>query len=143
MVQIYGTLGPACKEQSIQEQMFRAGLTGMRLNLSHTGLKDSAEIVHNFMQAARTVGVPAQLLIDMQGPELRVGVLKEALELKCNETVILSVEIIDKSIFHAQIPVPPSVINALVSHDEVLLNDGKLSLRVEKVFDAIVKILGE
>ena len=37
MVQVYATLGPACAGWEIQEKMFRAGMTGMRLNLSHTG----------------------------------------------------------------------------------------------------------
>ena len=35
---IYGTLGPSCQTKEILTGMFRAGMTGMRLNLSHTAL---------------------------------------------------------------------------------------------------------
>ena len=41
-VEIYGTLGPACDDTGTLEQMFRAGMTGVRLNLSHVTLKDTA-----------------------------------------------------------------------------------------------------
>ena len=36
--QIYGTIGPACADVETLEAMFRAGMTGARLNLSHTSL---------------------------------------------------------------------------------------------------------
>lgn len=89
MVQIYGTLGPACADQQVLERMFAAGLTGMRLNLSHTGLKESAGIVENFRRAAESAGIVPQLLIDMQGPELRVGALEGVLELEDGQHVVL------------------------------------------------------
>ena len=42
MTEIYGTLGPACGDRATLESMLRAGMTGMRLNLSHCDLPDSA-----------------------------------------------------------------------------------------------------
>ena len=38
MTAIYGTLGPACADLETLTEMFAAGMTGIRLNLSHTGL---------------------------------------------------------------------------------------------------------
>ncbi len=89
MTEIFGTLGPACTERDVLEHMFRAGLTGMRLNLSHTGLADSGELIKNFHNAAKQAGVEPQLLMDMQGPELRVGKLDGALELREGSRVLL------------------------------------------------------
>ena len=40
---VYGTFGPACSDTAVLEAMFRAGMTGMRLNLSHVDLEDAAE----------------------------------------------------------------------------------------------------
>ena len=34
-IEIYGTIGPACAEEKTLEKMFRSGMTGIRLNLSH------------------------------------------------------------------------------------------------------------
>jgi pyruvate kinase len=130
MTEIYGTLGPACASREILEQMFRVGLTGMRLNLSHTGLKESEALVENYRQAAAEVGVIPQLLIDMQGPELRIGKIKGARTLCEKDQVILSIQEHEKT---AAIPVPEAVLNALEVGDEVLLNDGRILLRIDKI----------
>ena len=52
MTHIYGTFGPACGSQETLEAMFRAGMTGMRLNLSHCDLQDSADMLRAFHAAA-------------------------------------------------------------------------------------------
>ena len=46
--QIYGTFGPACKSREILEEMIKCGMTGMRLNLSHTTLEKSKEYIENY-----------------------------------------------------------------------------------------------
>lgn len=141
MVEIYGTLGPACANQGTLEQMFQAGLTGMRLNLSHTGLKESATLVHNFKKAAERAGVIPQLLIDMQGPELRIGKLEEV-KLKEGMQVILTdgegvfVGGANKDVI---IPVQTEVAAAMEVGDEVLLNDGRIALLVKEKKDSCVK----
>jgi len=131
-VQIYGTLGPACAACHILEQMFQVGLTGMRLNLSHSGLKESAGIVSNFRKAAKATGVHPQLLIDMQGPELRVGKIDGALQLLENGKISLCCAAEGKE---NQIPVPKAVLQVLEIGDEVLLNDGKLMIRVFEKYE--------
>lgn len=123
MVQIYGTLGPACSDVKILEALFRAGMTGMRLNLSHVGLSAAAEQVERLHAAARQCGVTPQLLIDMQGPELRVGALPAPLALEEGASVRLGEDI----------PLPPTVLPRLIPGQTVLLDDGKLLLRVTEL----------
>lgn len=122
MVQIYGTLGPACSDAETLARLFEAGMTGVRLNLSHVGLPGAAEQIEHLHAAARRCGVKSQLLIDMQGPELRVGVLPAPLPLEDGAAVRLGTEI----------PLPPAVLPHLTPGQEVLLDDGKLLLRVTK-----------
>ena len=121
MISIYGTFGPACAQRETMEQMFRAGMTGMRLNLSHTGLEDSEALIGEFRAAAEAVGVTPQLLIDMQGPELRIGELPRHVTLCAGETVVLG---------EGGIPVPPQTLPVMHTGDEVVLDDGKLSVRI-------------
>ena len=143
MVEIYGTLGPACTEQDTLEQMFRAGLTGMRLNLSHTGLTESRALVENFRQAAEASQVAAQLLIDMQGPELRIGSLSEPAELHDGELVILCASEFegtpDDKEHCTVLPVPLAAVKAMEAYDEVLLDDGKVLLQVLTCYDTWVQ----
>lgn len=121
MVDIYGTLGPQCSDTDTLEAMFRAGMTGMRLNLSHTTLPEAAGPVHNLHTAAECCGVAAQLVIDMQGPELRVGSIPEPMTLADGERVLLG---------ENGVPVPALTLPYLVPGQQVLLDDGKLLLTV-------------
>ena len=122
MLQIYGTLGPSCSSVETLTRLFEAGMTGVRLNLSHVGLPGAAELVEHLHAAARRLGLSPQLLVDKQGPELRVGVLPAPLSLETGATVCLGEEI----------PLPPQVLPHLLPGQEVLLDDGKLLLRVLK-----------
>ena len=87
MVKIYGTLGPACQDEKILVEMFSLGMTGMRLNLSHVTLAESGELIGKMKRAAEVRGVKPQLLIDLQGPELRTGAVAEPILLKNEEIV--------------------------------------------------------
>ena len=120
MVQIYGTLGPACSDTGTLAALFAAGMTGVRLNLSHVGLGRAAEQIEHLHAAARSRGVTPQLLIDMQGPELRVGALPAPLKLAAGASVRLG----------RDVPLPAAVLPRLTPGQEVLLDDGKLLLRV-------------
>lgn len=119
--QIYGTIGPACADVETLEAMFRAGMTGIRLNLSHVTLAQAADQVDALHKAAQRCGKQAELLIDMQGPELRVGILAEPMTLNEGEKVELGGK---------GIPLPEIAIPVLLPGQEVLLDDGKLLLRV-------------
>lgn len=122
MIQIYGTLGPACSDTGTLAALLEAGMTGVRLNLSHAGLPAAAEQLERLHAAARRCGAAPRLLIDMQGPELRVGVLPAPLALEDGAPVRLGPDI----------PLPPAALSRLAPGQEVLLDDGRLLLRVIK-----------
>ena len=117
MTRIYGTLGPACNTAEMLAEMLRLGLTGMRLNLSHVTLAEAEEEIGALRRAEELTGVRAELLIDMQGPELRIGKLAAPLLLRPGETFDL-----------ARLPLPEAVQEALHPGQELLLDDGKLLL---------------
>ena len=120
MVQIYGTLGPACSDAETLARLFEAGMTGVRLNLSHVGLPGAAEQLERLHAAARQCGVTPQLLIDMQGPELRVGLLPAPLTLEFQQQL--------NKIEHAcTIFIVAYRISSIKDADLILvLNDGKI-----------------
>ena len=122
-VRIYGTLGPACRDPEILKQMLAEGITGMRLNLSHGTLKEASRLLEAYRTAADACGVHPELLIDMQGPELRLGALEAPLSLNAGDVL--------KS---DALPFPDAVrgaLNAAAVGQEVLLDDGKLLLTLE------------
>lgn len=122
MIRIYGTLGPSCTEEAVIQKMFEAGMMGMRLNMSHTSLRESSHLIDCFHRAAQKAGIAhPELLIDLQGPELRIGVLKEPMNLAEEETGELS-----------SIPFQEEVINAIQPEDHILLDDGKILLQAQE-----------
>ncbi len=163
MVKIYGTLGPACQDEKILVEMFSLGMTGMRLNLSHVTLAESGELIGKMKRAAEVCGVKPQLLIDLQGPELRTGAVAEPILLKNEEIVEICaaadqkvVEFLEKNReeltetadkkknsesslvqnrtsaqrMPARIELPDITIPYLIPGQEILLDDGKIHLKV-------------
>ena len=122
-VKIYGTIGPACRDKEILKRMFQEGMDGVRLNLSHTSLEEASPLIESFHNAARECGLNAELLIDMQGPELRIGDMNAPFSLITGD--LIGIE---------DIPFPEDVKAVLRDGDpgqEILLDDGKILLRTE------------
>ena len=122
-VKIYGTIGPACRDKEILKRMFQEGMDGVRLNLSHTSLEEASSLIESFHSAARECGLNAELLIDMQGPELRIGDMNAPFSLITGD--LIGIE---------DIPFPEDVKAVLRDGDpgqEILLDDGKILLRTE------------
>ena len=118
----YGTLGTACWDKERTYRLFRAGMTGARLNLSHTTLKECDEILKgNYWPAADKAGVSARLIVDLQGPELRVGQLERAVKLEEGSEVLLG---------DGGIPVPEQVCAAAGAGHHISLDDSALLLEV-------------
>lgn len=120
MIDIYGTLGPSCSDVKVLEEMFAAGMTGIRVNLSHAGLRESADRMELLHRAARNRGITPKILIDLQGPELRVGRLKSPVSLKEGEEVLLG---------EGGISVPSILLENIREGNEILMDDGRLLLR--------------
>lgn len=119
--EIYGTLGPACADVGILKKMISCGMTGLRLNLSHGGLKEREPWIAMVRQAASETGRPLKLLIDLQGPELRVG--DHSAELEAGSRIVLG---------EHGIGIPEILQPYLKAGQQVLLDDGKLLLEVEE-----------
>ena len=116
----YATLGPACCEPSMLRALLRRGITGFRLNLSHTPLAARRDWIAALHDAERQTGLSASLMIDLRGPEVRIGALPAPLPLAEGDTVTLG----------ADIPVEADVPAALRPGMTVLLDDGAMALTV-------------
>lgn len=122
--QIYATFGPSCRDEKILKEMIEAGMTGMRLNLSHTTLAASESDIFAYQKAAKEQGVIPQILIDMQGPELRVGNLESPVFLEEGAAIVLG---------QGGTEIPKEVISTVQIGDNILLDDGKIQVEVLEV----------
>ncbi len=128
---IYGTIGPACARFETLVEMFQFGMNGMRLNLSHTDLSACRQWTAQIQKAAEAVGISPRLLVDLQGPELRIGELDCPLHLREKQKITLISQ--EGSGKVDGIPVPQCLFITVKPGQEVLVDDGKILLMVENV----------
>ena len=98
-------------------------MTGLRMNLSHGSLAEHAD----WLELIQKAGIRT-LLIDLQGPELRIGRLASPLTLSEGQQVFLGT---------GGIPCPACFLDAITPGQKLLLDDGKLLLRVNAVDTAL------
>ncbi|MEE1899095.1 pyruvate kinase [Flavobacterium rakeshii] len=74
---IVATLGPACSTREVIKDMIDAGVNVFRINFSHADYEDVKERISIIRGLSNEFGYNTAILADLQGPKLRVGVMKE------------------------------------------------------------------
>jgi pyruvate kinase len=125
---IVATLGPASAERGMIAKLFHAGADVFRINMSHT----SHEQMRNLVVAIRAVetecGRPIGILVDLQGPKLRVGKFKSGpVILQNGATFTLDADPTLGDESRAELPHPEIFASAMPGH-ALLLDDGKVRL---------------
>ena len=67
------TLGPASSDEKTMEAMLRAGMNVVRLNFSHGTHEEHKATIERFRKVRDGLGLPAAVLLDTKGPEIRTG----------------------------------------------------------------------
>ncbi len=86
---IVSTLGPASDTVETIAELIKAGLNVARVNMSHGTHEGHSKLIANIREASKKVGQEVAVLIDLQGPKIRVDKLDEPLELKKGETWVI------------------------------------------------------
>lgn len=126
---LFATLGPACGRKDILCAMFRAGMTGIRYNLAHGTLADAEPWIKLYFDAAKECGVEnPRLLIDLQGPGLRIHKGGAAIQLR------------QGSVLHLErdLQAPQVLIDNAEPGDLISIADGAFELEVQSYAQAKV-----
>ncbi|MCH8748619.1 pyruvate kinase, partial [Patescibacteria group bacterium] len=124
------TIGPSSSALSTLRKMAEAGMDVARINFSHGNYESHLAIITAVREAAQAVGRPIALMLDLQGPKVRVGELPEdGLELTPGVEVVIRAGVISAG--PGEIPVPYDRLAVDVKRgDRILLDDGRLELEV-------------
>lgn len=132
------TIGPASREPGILARLIQAGMSVARLNMSHGELEYHAESIQRIRNAAHQVGTAVAILIDLQGPKLRVGqIAGDGVLLQSGQPVRLTTEDITATSERVPVQFKRLPIAVRPGH-RILLDDGLLDLVVEAVEDSDV-----
>ncbi len=129
---ILATLGPASNTQPIIENMIRAGLNAVRINMSHGTQDEHAQTIANARAAAASLDKPLSVLVDLSGPKIRTGRLVDGLpvELLEGQTFTLTTRDIPGN----AVEVGTNFVHlpdAVEKDARILIDDGAIELLVE------------
>ncbi|HEX7782900.1 MAG TPA: pyruvate kinase [Sphingobium sp.] len=145
-VRILATLGPSSNSPEMIRKLYLAGADAFRINMSHGSHEDHAERIATIRTLEKEFGRPTTILADLQGPKLRVGTFKTGIAVLKNGAQF----VLDKNEEPGddkRVNLPhPEIYRALLPDTRLLLDDGKLVLRVKEVdesrIEAVVEVGG-
>jgi pyruvate kinase len=110
--------------------LFDAGVDMFRLNFSHGNHEDHKKRFEAIRDVERDVGRPIGIMIDLQGPKLRIGTFSNGpIELRSGDRFRLDLETVPGD--RKRVPLPhPEIFAALIPGTDLLIDDGKLRLEV-------------
>jgi pyruvate kinase len=131
---IIATLGPATESPEMLARMIDAGMNVARLNMSHAPHDWVRRVVKDIREAAAARNVSVGILMDTQGPAIRTGDVKNALNLNPGETFTFTVRG-EKSEEESSVDVNyENFVNDISVGDTVLLDNGEIQMKVLKKF---------
>ncbi len=141
---IVATLGPACSTREVLKKMIDAGVNVFRINFSHADYADVKEKIDLIKGLNEEFGYTTGILADLQGPKLRVGVMKE-------DVVVHDGDLIT---FQTAEDVPGTAQRVYMNYKEfpkdvnpgerILLDDGKLifeAVSTDKKTEVVCKVI--
>ncbi|MCB1516837.1 MAG: pyruvate kinase [Hyphomicrobiaceae bacterium] len=132
-VKILATLGPASNSDDMVRRLVEAGANVFRINMSHASHDLMRETVARIRRVEEQLGRPLGILVDLQGPKIRVGTFANgAAELMDGQTFALDRDPALGDVTRVYLP-HPEIFEAIEAGHRLLLDDGKIALKVTGV----------
>ena len=132
------TLGPASTDEAIIKKMLQAGMNVARLNFSHGSHEGHKQTIEKFRRVRDELGIPAAVLLDTKGPEIRTGNFVNGEEMLVDgQKFTLTTEAFEGtkekvSVTYKNLP------KEVGKGNLVLINDGKIVIRVDETTETDV-----
>jgi pyruvate kinase len=128
---IVATVGPATANPEKIRALIAAGVDVIRINFAHGSHEEHARIIRWSREAAEALGKPLAILADLAGPKIRTGTLPDPVHLDEGDIVVLAPEAVAQP---GEIPATyADLARDVAPGDRILLDDGRMELRVEEV----------
>ncbi|KAF2991750.1 pyruvate kinase [Methylocystis sp. MJC1] len=127
---IIATLGPATVDKAVIAGLVRAGADVFRINMSHTDHAALANYVRVIREIEAEMSQAIGILVDLQGPKLRIGAFEEgSVHLRKGDVFILDSDPTPGDVTRVRLP-HPEILAALKVGDTVLIDDGRVRMHV-------------
>ena len=130
---IIATLGPACMDLAVLEQMILSGVDVCRINSSHGEHEVMKQMINNVRELNKKLHTHVAILFDLQGPKIRIGdLIGGSFAINNGEELILTPHEVEGNREEVYIKYPQFHKDVKVG-DSVLVDDGKLELQVTEI----------
>jgi pyruvate kinase len=138
-VKILATLGPASSSAAMVRKLMFAGADAFRINMSHGTHAQKAKLVEAIRALEKELHRPTTILFDLQGPKLRVGNFEGgSAVLQKGDRFLLDRERRTGNSQRIELP-HPELFEAIKPGDRVLIDDGKIRLKVLEAGDSRIE----
>ena len=135
---ILATIGPSSEKITKIEKLISSGVDAFRINCSHTRESQIKNYVDNIRKVEKKLKKPIGILIDLQGPKLRIGEIENNIPLKRGQKLLFINS--KKSSKSNEVPLPEEkVFKSIKVNHPIFIDDGKIKLKVLKVSKNIIE----
>ena len=132
---ILATLGPATGNYESIEALASAGVNGFRFNFSHGNYEERNEQTEWIRQASKKLGKPVAILQDLQGPKIRLGNLKENLQVEKGDELVLDHAVTEHD-GSLTVPIQYNLAEKVKVGEPIYIFDGKVRTTVVEITSA-------
>ncbi|MEE9375073.1 MAG: pyruvate kinase [Rhizobiaceae bacterium] len=139
-VKIVATLGPASNTQNKIKQLAIAGADVFRINMSHASHDLMRTTVSAIRNVEKELDYPIGIMVDLQGPKHRLGTFENGeIDISSGDTITLDSDPTPGNNERVQLP-HPEILKAMEPGHRLLVNDGKVNLKVIETGDGWAKV---
>ena len=136
MTKIVATLGPATSTKEKIRELFKNGVTMFRLNSSHGDVEMHKTNLSYIREIEKEENTLIPVLLDLQGPKIRIGNLPESIEIKKGQILKFRHQ---PEITGDILPVDyKGMADDVTPGEMIMIDDGKIQLEVKKVEDRVI-----
>ena len=141
---ILATIGPSSEKINKIEKLVLSGVDAFRINCSHTNESQFKNYIENIRKIEKKLKKSIGILIDLQGPKLRIGEIENNILLKRGQKLLFVNN--KKGSKPNEVPLPEEkVFKSVRVNHPIFIDDGKIKLKVLKVYKNIIetKVISE
>lgn len=130
---IIATLGPASQDKKTIKQLLQAGMDVARINFSHGTHQEHAQVIKSLRELSQELNRPVTILQDLSGPKIRTGAMSAGpVEIHPGDELVLTTQEAPGTASRVHVNFP-SLPGSVSPGGRILLDDGRLELRVKKI----------
>ena len=131
------TIGPASRSDEKLRSMIAGGMDVARLNTSHSSTEEIIETVKKIRQISKTLKKNTAVILDLQGPKIRIGELKDKVDLKSGQKIIFTTRAKPDNSFpdasHTVTVTYSKFVDDVSAGDRIFIDDGLIECKILRV----------